>query len=172
MRPIYILIFVVALKGSVFAERSEVTNIDMLTAHYLTLEKALWQVIRGGTERKYVIQRIHDVHLGFFSLNFNEKGVHLTLYDHDQKTLHSAINQIKLTTAAVNDMYLHAKVEDYKRDESIGFSRHGVNYTLYMDQIYNVTENSDFFQYIATVSALCIKNYWILSLVSRAILKV
>lgn len=152
VRPIYILIFVSALTGTVLTARNEVTNIDMLTAHYLTLEKALWQVIRGGTERKYVIQRIHEVHLGFFSLNFNEKGVHLTLYDNDQKTLHNAIHQINLTTAAVNDMYLHAKVEDYKRDESIGFARHGANYTLYMDKIYNVSENSDFFQYIATVS--------------------
>lgn len=154
VRPIYMLIFVSALTGTVSTARNEVTNIDMLTSHYLALEKSLWQVIRGGTERKYVIQRIHEVHLGFFSLNFNEKGVHLTLYDHDQKTLHSAINQINLTAAAVKDMYLHAKVEDYKRDESIGFSRHGVNYTLHMDKIYNVTENSAFFQYIATVSVM------------------
>lgn len=141
-----------ALTGTVLTERNKVTHIDMLTSHYFALEKGLWQVIRGGTERKYVIQRIHEVHLGFFGLNFNEKGVHLTLYDHEQKTLYNAINQINLTTAAVNDMYLHAKVEDYKRDESIGFSRHGVNYTVHMEKIYNVTQNSDFFQYIATVS--------------------
>lgn len=147
----YIVAFVATFVVS--AHLSEVTNIDMLTARYQTLEKALWKIIRDGNDRDYTIQRIHDIHLTFFSENFSENGMKLTLYDQDQKKLHSAINYINMTAAVINDMYLHANAEDFKRDESIGFSRTGINLTQQMDKIYNVTENGAFFQYIATVSA-------------------
>lgn len=156
-RPIYVLIFVATLVGS--AKLSEVTNIDMLTARYLTLEKALWKIIRDGNDRDFTIQRIHDIHLTFFSENFSENGMKLTLYDQDQKKLHSAISYINMTAAVINDMYLHANAEDFKREESIGFARTGANLTQQMDKIYNVTENNGFFQYIATVSCFCFSTF-------------
>lgn len=144
------------------AQRSsvELTNVDMLTARYLTLEKALWQVIRGGTDPTYIVQRIHDIHLTFFAEDFHEHGVPFELFDTDQKTLHSSINHINMTTDVVNDMYLQSKVDDSRRHQTIGFARYGINITQHMDKIFNITENNDFFQYIATVSFLCFSEYF------------
>lgn len=148
---IFILLFAVMTKLVMAQRSSELTNVDMLTARYLTLEKALWQVIRGGSESSNIVQRIHDIHLTFFDEEFNEFGVPFELYDPDQKILHTAINHINMTADVVSDMYLQKKVDDSRRHQIITFARYGVNMTSHMDKIFNVTENNDFFKSIATV---------------------
>lgn len=138
----------------------ELTNIDVLRDRYLTLEKALWLVIRSGADQTFSLQRIHDTHITFFTESFNERGLYFSAFDSDQMLLFDSISHINVTVRALNDHYLHANIRDFNQRESVGFSRLGVNVTDYMDRIYNVTDKDggDFFRYIKKVNtnALCL----------------
>lgn len=128
--------------------------VDALTALYLRLENALWQVIRSsGTNVADKLRTIHETHLTFFETGFGEKGVELSRMDTDQRNLHDAIGHINLTATVVRDAYLHANARDRKRDEAVRFAQHGVNMSQYMDKLFNVTEGTDFYHYIARVSS-------------------
>lgn len=135
-----------------YALGQHMTNIDMLRSKYFKLERALWTIIRGGADRNFVLENIHNTHLTFFDEEFNEKGVYFTLFDPDQKVLHRTITHINLTVAIVYDMYLHDNAESYTKEQTIGFSRNVANIIQDMAKINNITSNKDYFHYIATVS--------------------
>ncbi|XP_037049805.1 uncharacterized protein LOC119084060 isoform X2 [Bradysia coprophila] len=124
------------------------SNVDMLRELYLNLEKALWRVIRAGVGQEYVLQRIHAVHLRFFSEKFNENGVYLDVQDPDQSVMHDEMERVNLTMNSIRDVYLQTKVNDAQRGQVLGFSRNIVNMTQTMDVIYNLTKHNDFFGYI------------------------
>lgn len=146
------LVCAIILGSANAAGKPENTNIDTLTDRYLSLENALWTIIRSGSSQQYVLQRIHDIHLIFFAEEFNEKGVYCDQMDTDQYILYSAINRINLTVATVNNRYLHANSENFRRDQTIGFAQNVKNLTLQMEKMFNVTHHKDFFKYIAEVS--------------------
>lgn len=127
--------------------------VDALTALYLRLENALWQVIRsGGTSAADKLRSIHETHLTFFETGFAEKNVELSRLDTDQRNLDDAIRHINLTASVVRDAYLHWNARDRKRDEAVRFAQHGVNMSQYMDKLFNLTEGKDFYHYVARVS--------------------
>lgn len=131
----------------------ELTNIDVLRERYLTLEKALWLVLRSGADQTFSLQRIHDTHITFFTEPFNERGIYFTAFETDQMTLFESISYINITVRAVNDHYLHGNIRDFNQRESVGFAQHGINMTGYIDRMFNVTDKDggDFFRYVKKV---------------------
>lgn len=131
----------------------ELSNIDVLRERYLTLEKALWLVIRSGADQTFTLQRIHDTHITFFTEPFNERGIYFTAFESDQMILFESISHINITVRAVNDHYLHPNSRDFNQRQSVGFAQHGINMTDYIDRMFNITDKDggDFFRYVKKV---------------------
>lgn len=126
---------------------------DSFTALYMRLEHALWLVI-GSTSADLAekLRRIHETHLTLFATDFHEKGVPFSRLDFDQRLMLEAIGTINTTVAVLRDSYLHEIANDRKRDNAINYARFGVNMTHSMETLFNVTEGSDFYHYVARVS--------------------
>lgn len=132
---------------------SELTNVDRLISRYLTLERALWQVIRSGVPQSTSLRRIHDTHLTFFAEDFQAKNVFFDI-DPDQRVLSNALNYINSTIANVDKSPLHSNEKDYNMNEAITFATNNIHMKENYDKIHNITEGSDFYGFIARVGII------------------
>lgn len=125
---------------------------DALTSLYMRLEHALWLVI-GSTSADSAekLRRIHETHLTLFATDFREKGVQLSRLDVDQRHLLEAIGTVNMTVSVLRDSYLHENARDRQRDNALNYARFGVNMSHHMETLFNVTEFSDFYHYVARV---------------------
>lgn len=125
----------------------EYSNIDMLREVYLKLEQAIWSTINSGIAEMLTI---HDIHVTFFSENFNEKGMPLDDVDFDHQKLNDTIQQINQIVIVLNSQYQN----DYNK--SFAFDRLEKTYTSYLDITHNITSNitqaMDLFASVANVS--------------------
>lgn len=129
---------------------SDLANVDRLIHRYLTLERALWQVIRSGVPQSTALRRIHDTHLTFFAEDFHVKNVFFDI-DPDQRTLANALHYINATVASVDKSPLHANEKDYNQNEAIAFATNNIHMKENYDKVHNITEGNDFYGYIARV---------------------
>lgn len=132
----------------------EPVYVDMLRDRYLSLEKAMWLVIRSGVERNFVLDRIHQTHKTFFNEYFNERGVELLDDDADQKQLLQSFQHIRRMLDTIQTYYGNSNLDEKSLVE---YAERGKYVTVSMDRIYNVTEEKDFFRYIRNVR-MAIKN--------------
>lgn len=147
-----LLVTCLALIGGqqVQVQLSDLTNVDRLIQRYITLERALWQVIRSGVPQSTSLRRIHDTHLTFFAEDFQIKKVHFDI-DPDQQVLSNALNYIHAAVANVDKSPLHSSERDYNMNEAITFATNNIHMKENYDKIHNITEDSDFYGFIARV---------------------
>lgn len=130
------------------------TLLDALRQRYLRIEDALWHVISSGLEQSYVLQQIHNDHRTFLRDDFTDKNSYFSTFDPDQRVLYDAIIKINQSVATNIEHYLHSSRQLFRESDSLAISTRNMNLTHLLDQIHEVTGNTDFYKTIRNVSKI------------------
>lgn len=148
----YITSTITVLCTLVGGEHYDLTNIDMLNGRYLEMEKILWEMT-SYTDKEMLLQRVHDIHVAFFSEKFGERNTSIFILDENQENLNNAfyyINDHVLEAIPKLSLYSESK---FKNNQIIDFSRRVISVVQKnMEIINNVTIGNDFFRQIAIVN--------------------
>lgn len=152
----WLVIFSITVQADIFAKDIRTSNpptlLDVLRQRYFSIEDALWHVITSGIDQSYVLQQIHSGHRTFLRDNFYEKNCYFSSFDPEQSVLLDAIQQINQSVITTVNNYLHSSRRYFNEHDSMTISSKNSNLTRYLDKLFEITGNKEFYFTVRNVS--------------------
>lgn len=133
------------------------TLLDLLRDKFLTLEDTLWTVMNSGLEPSYVLQQIHSGVRTFLTNDFQERFCYFSTFDPEQRVIHDII---RLVNDAVNRTvaeHLFVTRRQFNEMRTLENSAINRDLTKQLDQVFEITGTSDFFNTLKRVNMLFVR---------------